>query len=993
MWSQPHGECRPCDPGSYTDERAQVVCKPCPPGEDASMFGSIQCDPCRPGTFSFANGTSECLECAEGHFQNRFHQISCEPCPPGEANEKIGQKTCVVCRPGSYSVGGQERCTSCMPGSYQDSSAQTSCQACPQNTTTATVAADSLLDCTCTEGYYDPSGETGNACLICPTGGVCDGETTQPIAAPGFWGDSPNFFVCPGGPRICLGGADGGLCRLGSGGTYCGECVDGYSRIGSMCEKCPTGSGGFLAFIYLAVLVFVFTAMFWVAKAPPILNALFITLNGLQLTVLLASFDLNFPDGLIKFLNGLSIVNLNVDLAFTDCSWKFSYIQKYYWTLCIPFLFTGYWGVIMLLYHWIRVKFARSEGENFRLTNPSFCEPADHLSSLTAQLRYRISLLLTEPPSNREVVEFFDTVYGAFVAFLSFSYAFLMAKSLEVFDCTDVGNGEAALNVNPSITCWEGEHKKLVPVACIFVTLYTLGIPVFFYYQLRKRDTEDDRYRRRYGFLYLRYEQAWHSYELAIIVRKLLFVVAIRFGTRVDLLQATFALLVVFFALNLQTFAAPHLFTSNDRVEFSGLCTTFLLVFSGLVFRIDMFPSDDARGGTAVVVTLVMCISILLFFTLFLLDIRAFLRIRKTVGNNNNNGGDSEHNQKLVQFHAPLAKSFPFVFEWLSTASDAERELIWKVYESIRASRRDDRIRADDYFFYNRILLSFPFGIAWLVNASDEDRKRFLEYGQAIHLYQWKNKWPSPLSKVPGFRPKTELFRNRLLEDMNEKLRAKGGPSATVPIELELDNDADVNPEVLQKWRHRVQCLKEEQATLEEQTESVDKALLELQEEVEWWRVQHGDLQVEEGARVEESSKPSTTQRSDLQNLEELTGGEVEVETVLEDEGAIELWNEIRALKESIQHAENQLKEEDGNVHWWEKRVKELNEELRTKEAELEKWEGVLKDEDVWAAPLPKSALNEAEAEADAWEHAVERLQQELTGLEQDLTRCGLSLH
>lgn len=96
-------------------------------------------------------------------------------------------------------------------------------------------------ECLCETGYYSLHGP-GHACLPCVFGGICEGGTTAPYPAEGFWGDKECAVF--GGARECEGwhflecedtNCKGGPlfeCTRGRRGRLCQEPEPGWFVIG-----------------------------------------------------------------------------------------------------------------------------------------------------------------------------------------------------------------------------------------------------------------------------------------------------------------------------------------------------------------------------------------------------------------------------------------------------------------------------------------------------------------------------------------------------------------------------------------------------------------------------------------------------------------------------------------------------------------------------------------------------------------------------------------
>jgi hypothetical protein len=176
------------------------------------------CKLCSKGSFAEFNATVNCSRCAPGSIQDQEGESSCDLCPVGFYQDRSAQSECIRCDITHYS-------------SKEGSSI---CSQCPNNTVSAYQGAESVLLCTCQQGYY---GDAGQPCKTCPTGAKCLGGGTAPIAQAGYWKVNNDTFVACYPPEACLGGEDN-TCSLGYRGGRCGDCAaPTYYRLGDYCKS------------------------------------------------------------------------------------------------------------------------------------------------------------------------------------------------------------------------------------------------------------------------------------------------------------------------------------------------------------------------------------------------------------------------------------------------------------------------------------------------------------------------------------------------------------------------------------------------------------------------------------------------------------------------------------------------------------------------------------------------------------------------------------
>jgi len=88
----------------------------------------------------------KCEPCPRGTYRTMGVHAACQACPTGRTTHRPGAATveeCTlpVCQPGTFLNGTQNSCISCKKGTYQPDPQQTTCIACPPNTSTKGAAA------------------------------------------------------------------------------------------------------------------------------------------------------------------------------------------------------------------------------------------------------------------------------------------------------------------------------------------------------------------------------------------------------------------------------------------------------------------------------------------------------------------------------------------------------------------------------------------------------------------------------------------------------------------------------------------------------------------------------------------------------------------------------------------------------------------------------------------------------------------------------------
>ena len=309
--------------------------------------------------------------CPGGSFAERYSQ-PCEPCPPGTATAEPGQPYC----------------PNCPIGYYQQEEGQTSCSQCPSGSTTqskfnmswvdgyaqssftdppAPVLEDGKVfpsDCTCAKNtFYDYDrvnrGECTErpCCSDCPKGLVCPGSidvltnrTTEPYAMPDYYyvsgGANHSGMVQQCTPKAACFGGPTRPCTKGYAGIYCGECVKGYYKDGIKCFECPKIQ--YIWLILLGILFLVFLYLF--AQMAPYLRGMYkprILYNFIYAMTSLQYFKVEWPVELVKLMDYLKYLSLNIDIVHPECEVNIStearfFILQSFPIMLIVIVFIGY---------------------------------------------------------------------------------------------------------------------------------------------------------------------------------------------------------------------------------------------------------------------------------------------------------------------------------------------------------------------------------------------------------------------------------------------------------------------------------------------------------------------------------------------------------------------------------------------------------------------------------------------------------------------------
>mmetsp|Transcript_6814 Transcript_6814/g.23812 ORF Transcript_6814/g.23812 Transcript_6814/m.23812 type:complete len:1139 (-) Transcript_6814:31-3447(-) len=569
------------------------------------------------------DGTS----CPEGTYFDRI-SLACTKCAPGSFAGVAGLQACVLCSAGTVcDAEGCSECAGCPLGLYQDKEGQSECTLCPAGTTSL-PAAGSLDLCVCDRGFYRRDGQPGEQCFPCPYGGACDGAFHAPYPQMGFWGSwglvpSRNgtsedgsvpevFFECD--PGRCDGDCDGAsarqglrecrsepsnLCNVGMEGRMCRSCELGYFSLGGQCTKCRSPAGLFV-FGWLAAII-----MAWIvlnAYASARYDAIDVVLLYLQVASMISTFGLRWHEFLVSnVFNLIQFVNFDIDFFSPQCLSTESYEA---WSFWHGFLLQILLPVGVLAFLATRTLFAWARTElharrQIRAARPSASEDVSSFYRDGAREKFSAAVK--------------DGIYSLGM-FMNTCYHTYTSKALSIFFCRGLPDGTSFLVAAPEITCWEGAHQKMIPVAVLSLLAFTTGVPAMCVVVLRYGRAhnlfKDPDFSRMFGWIYLRYEKDHYWWELVFIARRGFFCILSIVLTRAPTLQSALAAAALAAAIGAQSYARPFLNTSIDVLDSAAAFSLLLMVCAGLLFYDGALEVEFADWRLSVLVSL----SIVLLF-------------------------------------------------------------------------------------------------------------------------------------------------------------------------------------------------------------------------------------------------------------------------------------------------------------------------------------------------------------------------------------------
>lgn len=425
------------------------------------------------------------------------------------------------------------------------------------------VSGESLHDEACVvcpkDTYsFDPS----RPCLLCPSSAICYGNDTM-VPKAGYWrmNNHTDFFVECLHPEACSGSQEPpflsltGLCAEGYFGNLCQQCLTDYSRTGRFqCTKCPNKASNIsISTLIIIAALIVLALIVWTAinsaLKPQSLIATYIKIftNYLQMVVVSASLNLNWPDFAKTFLNsqemagGLAEQMFSFECLFQDTSTSQVFYTKLRTYAVLPlalFLLTLLtWGLLL------------------------WCKKVDRLA--------------------RKIV-------ASIVIILFILHPSLTKAMFSLFACMDLGDGQLWLINDLSITCWEQSHvKEILTVVVPSMAVYVFGLPLLSLCYLAKKrlKLESIEMKMMLCFLYKGYQRKQFYWEFVILYRKVLMIAASVFLASVSItVQSLTVLAILLLSLFLQILINPFYERSLNRLEVKSILVSAVTIYAGLYY-------------------------------------------------------------------------------------------------------------------------------------------------------------------------------------------------------------------------------------------------------------------------------------------------------------------------------------------------------------------------------------------------------------------------
>lgn len=673
--------------GSKSNEINGTKCEICPIGFYCDSREKIECEA---DTFAHVPGKIKCdTRCEkDGHYLSKnssaVNGISCKPCPPGSSCDGKNKQ---LCSPGYFSPDYElTACIECNKiGStyFTENYGSEKCDACPLNSIRINSGGRSKNECVCKKDYWagDINASYGVQCIPCPSNAICLGNTNNldipqrppyknliPYPKENFWGDPKypfRFFECE--DDTCIGGPDY-ECSEGTVNILCSVCADGWFEIGS-CQRCPGGGGSGIDFIFVLV-AWIGIIFCWVLinKASTEVRALDIALLFTQIISLVQQFDLVFPPPLSYLAAPFEISDFEIDYLSPNCYIKrWGYYEHYAFQISLPFAYAFFEFILVAFAKWrvYRIKALEKRHQNNEKKCHRRSESIDSFllelngnkneeinalkkkySSITNKkvlgMRQRIirgiGSSLNLPCNIKEYREFKSKQIGLVINFVLITYPSITILTFEPFRCFSLADGTNVMMGSPNIKCWEGAHIALVTTSTIVGLLIVVCTPVFLNRKLTILNQKDTKAQiqsfLRYGQLYEDFKQANYKWECWLLFRRFSIATTLVLLQGHPYIQATVGIVIIVLCLTLQMLYQPFISKRLNILDQTGMFTTFMFIFFGVVFTAYRDSESDLQDFTANaeramawILFLITISTLILAFVIFYLDSRDLIRV------------------------------------------------------------------------------------------------------------------------------------------------------------------------------------------------------------------------------------------------------------------------------------------------------------------------------------------------------------------------------
>ncbi|KNC48972.1 osteoclast stimulating factor 1 [Thecamonas trahens ATCC 50062] len=627
----------------------------CPPGTAGTQI-SVPCIPCGLGVYTDTYGEATCKLCPDTQYTPSVGSTTCASCSGGQylAVDDGLARQCKPCPPGHYWPNATDEfapsaveCTACAIDAYATEEGSTGCSKCPANSKIGTSGGDSADKCKCNDGFWGNLAD--GPCNECPQGGIATCEFLNnevPVPNAGYWRDPENAgLVLECTPKSACPGGAASACATGYTGRACSRCTEGYYPLEDECEKCPdnTMAPMIIGGVALLIVIILFYKVAGKSTGKSSFTSISIAVNYFQTVALFSAYELNWPGAIVTIIKWFSIFNLSLDAASPECAVSVSYKTKWLISMSVPLVVGFVYGCYVLVRCMWSSLLSCCKEAPVEAAGAASSRASRYSSGLDTgkgkvemdeeqeegsdgvELLQRSGSAAGEAPreskavvaascaackvlSRSEIWSMANQMLHAYLMFLSFYYATMASKALELFACKKQTDGTYTLIAYPSMQCYSSAWWEVFPYALVAGFVFVAGLYALFAVILVKvfrpaflseEETLYERYLARFGFLTSRYALVWYGWELVVIGRKVALIAATLFFPQLPTLQGLTGMFIVFASVLTHVYARPFRNRRENRLEFVVLCVEYFLLFVGLVHSDQM---DSASSTTLAVI-------------------------------------------------------------------------------------------------------------------------------------------------------------------------------------------------------------------------------------------------------------------------------------------------------------------------------------------------------------------------------------------------------
>jgi hypothetical protein len=539
--------------------------------------------------YSEDSGIAVCSKCSFGKYSTQL-STSCTHCPLGTFSAVEGQgDSCPYCSSGTFSdQKGQTECQFCELGKYNENDGLSFCSACTNNGITLQNRSNSFKSCICPSGKYgNPVNEI--QCRNCPPyrGIECKANSTIPFVLEGFWRNSVDFEVVhqcyPSTSCVSTGFKEITTCADSFRGVRCAQCPEGKFRSNKECAQCPWFSWLFLCIIIIGFL-FLFLFILLSKKNYDHQNffSFRIIISSIQFIGVISRF-ISLPNDSVTLsviLSAFDIGNFNFEIFFS-----MEYFSGSFWNT--------YSSKVASIYFLFPVMFA---------------------------IGYVVYVLKKE--SRKITSTSLHKAISSFITILKGLYIYILTATFSAFRCVPQDDGTFTLLSSPELDCYDEIWFENVWVI-VFGILVQICVPCYLFFVLYRNRFSLNRndFYWRFGSLYAQYKPKYYFWDIAILLRKTLFVSLIDLTNSWQKLNRTFVLILfLLFEWQLDALVDPFQKKAISLLEVRSvwqLLAVLLILTDALIYRSSFFSTNQDSSASAISTLLIIYIFLAFCFTYF----------------------------------------------------------------------------------------------------------------------------------------------------------------------------------------------------------------------------------------------------------------------------------------------------------------------------------------------------------------------------------------